>query len=881
MRAWLSRLAALFRRRRLDDALDADVEAHLDLLAADYERRGYSPEDARLAARRAFGAVEPMKEIYRDRRGLQWIDAVGQDARYALRQLRREPSFALAAALTLGIAIGAVAAVFSVVNAVLLRPLPFAEAERLVTIHQTTPGLGRIPVSDQHFAAWRSLGSFENIALLWASDASVGGGGSPERIAVGRVSPSLFRTLGVQPRRGRLLRDDEDVPGRDRVAVISDELWRVRFGADAAIVGRTIELDGEPHDIVGVLPAGFRFMPVSRLYSIPFGGGRPQVWKPIALRESDLIRGFNFAAIGRLKSGVSMAQAQTEMDALQRTLPANDLGLPPPVGAVMTPLRDQVTSRSRTGLQLLLAAVAVVLAIACVNLANLLLARTSSRGREVAVRTAIGATRARVIRQFLTESVVLAALGGLVSLGVAAVAMRALVLIAPSGIPRLDEVAFDGPTVGFAALLSAAAGLVVGVVSSSRVARVRGPETLQGAHARDTGSRAARRVQSTLVVAEIALSAACLVTAGLLARSFLNLVTIDRGFTTANVLTADVALSGPQFAGPAGAPARVAAQRGVVDAVTAVPGVLTVGITTQQVLSGEGFNTRPLAEGSSVPPPRRPLTPLRGVTAGYFSAMGIRVVRGAVFADAEPRRVAVISSALADRLWPGQDPIGRRFRRGSDTSPLIEVVGVVEDVRAIRLEAAPTYGIYLPYAQFSLGQLSMAIKVAGDPAAFPSIVVAALRAVDPELAISAVRSMDEVLIDSVAEQQFLMGLVLLFAAAAIGLVGAGVYGVMAYAVGQRRAEIGVRLALGARPGLVQRGVMAAAGRLVLTGLAAGAVLVALGGKSLAPLLFGVNAYDAVTGLGACLLIGAIAALAAYVPARRASRVNPVLALKSQ
>ena len=439
MRPLLSRIRGLFRRRALDERLDEEVQTHLDALAAEFARRGATPEQARLAARRTFGGVEPMKEAYRDQRGLPWAEACRQDIVYAGRQMRQRPGLSTVVLLTLALSMATAIAVFTLVNGVVLRPLTYPDAARLVVAHSRLPQFGRIPVSDAQYDAWRgSLRSIDGMALLWAYSVNLSGGGEPERVLAARVSPALFELLGVQPQLGRLLRPDEDQAGRDRVVLISDGLWRRRFNGDRAIVGRSISVNGEAHEVVGVLASDFRFPRISRLYSIPVDADRPEVWKPLALAPNDLLKGLNFAAIARLSRGATLAQAQAELDAFQRTaVPTTGAGGGNvTIAGELTRLRDQITGGSRRGLEVLLAAAGAVLLIACLNVTGLVLSRSATRQRELAVRSAIGATGRRLRRQLFTEGLVLSVLSGGLAVAMAGFALRLVVLAAPVDIPR-------------------------------------------------------------------------------------------------------------------------------------------------------------------------------------------------------------------------------------------------------------------------------------------------------------------------------------------------------------------------------------------------------------------------------------------------------------
>jgi putative ABC transport system permease protein len=879
LRAVITRVVSLFRRRQLDRNLDEEVLNHLELLAAEYERGGMSPADARLAARRAFGDVEPMKEVYRDRRGLPWIEILRHDVTYAARQLRRAPGFALAAILTLSLCLGATFTVFTVVDAVLYRPLVYPDAARLVALYARVEPFGRIPVSDAQVRAWRStLATFDGMALIFGYDVNLSGSGDPERVAAARVTPELFRLLGVQPQRGRLLRDDEDVPGRDRVVVVSDQLWRRRFGADHGVIGRTMTLNGEIHEIVGVLPPDFRFPRVSHLYSIPGDFARPEIWKPIALRENDPFGGLNFAAIGRLKSAVTLRQAQEELNTVQKSLLQSRGASNATLAGEIVGLQDQITGSSRRGLEVLFASVLAVLAIACVNITNLVLARSVTRRRELAVRSSLGASRGRLVRQLFTEGAVLAILSGLIGLAVATLAVRLLVIAAPIDIPRLDEAGIDSGVLAFAALISLAAAAIVALLPAWRVSRLLPQDALK------SGSAAAgslqggrpRLIQSSLVTGQIGLTIICAIVAGLLLQSLVRILTVDKGFESERVVTATIELAGPRYTGR-----RAGLERELIERLRAVPGVTSVAIAGQQLLSGVGMNFRVLAEGTVIPILQRPLANFRAVNADFFRTLGIALEQGQTFDEVEPRRVAVVSRSLAEQLWPGQEAVGKRLRRGPDNSPPIEVIGVAGNVRASRLDQAPGLIVYVPYSQLPISQMSFAVKTDSDPAGVSAAIRNVVRAVDVELPLAALGTMDDVVIESVAQRWFLTALIVVLAGAALALAAIGVYGVVSQGVVQRTPEIGLRLALGARRDVVVRMILREASRPVAAGLLLGVPIAAAASSLLAAMLFDVAPRDVATIVTACSVLTVAAMVAAYVPARRASRVDPMVALRNE
>ncbi len=550
-----------------------------------------------------------------------------EDFRYAARALARTPGFSAVAIATLALAIGANTAVFSVVDTAILRPLAYRDAQRLYDIHEVVPKFAHLapllPVNAVHFLEWRkNAQSFEQMALVGEDVANLTGVGEPRRVNRARVTPALFRMLGVEAQIGRTLADEEDAPGKDGVLVLSHEFWQNRLGADPAIVGRMLKLNDRPYRVVGVLPASFRFPKLSALYALTVADERPDVWRPFALKdeEKDDLGDFNFACIARLRPEATAARAQAELNGIQAGITAR---LPEKVElrAQMVPLQDQITGRARGGLNLMLAAVAAVLLIACVNIANLLLARTTGRRRELAVRTALGASTGRLVRQMLAESLLLAAAGGAIGMAVAYGGVRALVAYAPVELPRLDEIRPDARLLGFNAAVSAAAGLLFGMLPAWRYARVDPQEALQAGARGAMGSRAGGRARHVLVAVEVALSAACLMAGGLLLRSFVSLLHVDKGFETERVVATDLTLPYSRYANHE---MQAAFDRALVEKLAATPGVASVGISNQLPLAGEGNNSVIMAEGQNLPLTDRPVADNREVNPEYFRTMGTR-----------------------------------------------------------------------------------------------------------------------------------------------------------------------------------------------------------------------------------------------------------------
>ncbi len=877
---WFRRFRSTIVGSNLDEDFAQETRFHLDERIDEYVKSGMTHEQARLEAHRRLGHLSLARDHARDVDTLRWLGDLGQDVRYALRQLRRNPGFALAAVLTLSLGIGATTAVFSVVDAVVLRPLKYADSSRLVMIDEWTPGVGSIPVNGLHFQEWlRTARSFDRIALIGGLNVNVTDSSEPERIQSARVSPELFPLLGIQPQLGRVFLADEDVPGRDHVVLISNDLWRRRYAADPQMVGRTISIDGVAHQVVGVLPASFHFPKLSDLYPLTIVQDRPQIWKPIALRPEELTLGggFNFVSIGRLNAGVSARQAASELDAVQKDLSAQmPKALGPDVRSQVLPLQDRIVGRAKTGLELMLAAVAVVLFIGCVNITNLLLARLSSRRRELAVRSAIGASRWRLRRQMIVESLTLSAVGGACGVLIAYAAIRLILALAPADVPRLDEVHFDTRTLIFTLIISTVAGLVISVSPAWQFGNADAAEAMASG-TRTTASGRTARLRFVLVSAQVALSAVCLIAAGLLLESLVNLLHADRGFNTNHIMTVGVNPPTNRYPTPG---TRVAFVRTALDRLKVLPGVVDVAAANMLPLAGEGGNSALSIPGTGVPLFEHALGNIRTVNSEYFRTMGLSLQAGRLFNDADrERQVAVISMSIAKRAWPSEDPVGKRFRFGPPIAPDREVIGVINDVRGVSLEAGPSFSVYVPYWQGFFIGTSFAVKTRQDPVAIAPAIRAAIRSIDAELPLSALQTMDEVVEGSVAQRRFQTNLVLVFGAAALLLASLGVYGVMSYAVTQRTTEIGIRLALGAERGAVLRMVLRQALRPVAAGVAA-AVPLALGTSSwLRSLLFGVSPQDPTTITIACLTLITAAVLAAYLPARRAANLDPLNALR--
>jgi predicted permease len=811
--------------------------------------------------------------------------SLGVDLRTAWRAVVRNPGFSAVAIMTLALAIGANTAIFSIVDGILIRPLGYGDESRLFVLHEVVPKFSqfapRVPVNAKHFLEWRkSVRGFESLAMIGGLQLNLTGSGEPERLMAARVSPSLFPMLGARTSLGRTFLEEEDAPGRDDVVLLSDSLWRRRFSADPNMVGRSILLDGRPYQVVGVLSPSFHFPKLKQLYAMSIADDQPQLWKPFAVKPDELedIGDFNYACIARLRPGVGPKQALAQLNAVQADL-ARAIPDKIELFATMVPLHDQITSRSSRGLELMLFAVGTVLLIGCVNIANLFLGRATSRKIELAIRSAIGASMRQLLRQMLTESFLLAAIGGALGVLVAYAGLHLILARAPVDLPRLDEVHLDFRVLLFTIAISAFAGLLCGFLPARRFANT-DPMTLMKSGTRTTEGRSASSLRSLLIGTEVALSTLCLICAGLLLRSFINLFEVDKGFAAESIVTVNLNLPSTRYRD---LPERVRFTKSLLDSVQALPGVRSAGISNMLPLGGEGGNNLLTVEGTTVPFPERPLADVRGVNPEYFRTMDIPVLRGSVFTEEDgDRKVALVSAMAAKSLWPGENPLGKRFKIGDPDGPFVDVAGVVGDVRGVSLDHSPSLTVYVPYWQRrTWGGPSLAIKAAVNPLSLSSSVRGAIQRIDSELPVPRFETMDQIVDDSVAQRRFQMNLVLGFGLAALILASIGIYGVVSYSVALRTNEMGIRVAVGASGSDILRMILRQAMRPVAAGTAGGLMISLLAGRLLSGLLYGVAAYDAVTMASVIFILATVAAAASLVPAWRASRLDPVLALKQE
>ncbi len=793
------------------------------------------------------------------------------DARYAIRLLSKRPGFAAVAILTLALGIGATTAIFTVVYAVLLSPLPFRDAERLVSVRITGRDAAIYPLPDTDFLAWRAQNrTADAVAVFDEASTTITGDGAPERIPSSEVTDRFFDVLGARPLLGRVFQEGDDKPGAPKTVVLSHKLWMRRYQGDPAIVGRTLLLSAEPHTVVGVMPSGFSFPP-----------GNKELWRILTTNEPRRRGPFYMRGIARLKPGVSIAELRANLGVvtagLKRQYPA-----PEDWTLDALPTHEWLVGSVRQILYVLFGAVGFLLLIATANVANLLLARAASRAREIAVRSALGAGRARIVGQLLTESVVLGVVAGLTGLALAFWGTRALIALAPDGIPRLAEVGMSVPVFLFALAVAMFCGVIFGLIPALRAAHTPLVETLKDG-GRGVAGGSHRRAQRLLVVSEIALALMLSVGAGLMVRSFVALQRVSPGFEPSHLLTFRLSLPRSEY------PDRVA-QRSfytrLLQELEALPGVQAAGLTISLPPHLLEMTDNFMVEGQVLPPNQSaPVGPLLFVNETYFAALGAPLVKGRFFSERDDDKapdVAIINETLAKQYFPNVDPIGRRLKNGGPERPnntWNTIVGVVGNINYSGLDAPPEPAVYFPFRQATNNNQFVVVRTAGDPRALIQAARGVVTNLDKNLPVANLRTMDELMTASVAPPRFRTILVSMFAVVGLLLSAIGIYGVMAYAVTERTHELGVRIALGADRGDVLRIVLGEAAWLAACGVTLG-IAGALGATRLIQaLLFGVTPTDALTFAAIAMLLTATALVASYVPARRATRVDPMVALR--
>ena len=804
------------------------------------------------------------------------METLLQDLRYALRMLIKKPAFAVIVVAALALGIGANTAIFSVVNSILLRPLPYRDPGRLVMIWMDNKRMNvdQDIHSYANYADYRGQNQvFESIAAYSGISVNLVETGEPERILGAAATASLFDVLGVDPQMGRVFTTDEEQIGQDKVVVLGYGLWQRRFGRDPNIVGQQILVSDVSRTVIGIMPPSFKY---------PHKDA--EIWVPLALDENrKQSRGsFGYYAIGRLKPGVSIEQARAEMGSIASNLERQYPDMLEGYGVNLVPLHQQVTGKVRPALLVLLGTVAFVLLIACANVANLLLARAAGREREIAIRTALGASRIRLIRQLLTESALMGLAGGAVGLLIAKWGLSALIALSPEDIPRLDQIGIDGRVLGFTVLVSLLTGLVFGLVPALQASKPDLNESLKESGRSSTAGVERRRVRSALVVLEVALSLVLLIGAGLMIKSFSRLQKVDLGFNPDRMVSMNIQLSRTKYQGP------LSAQffRQLIERVEAMPGVESAGAISAIFIDALPNSTNFTVEGKApIPVSEQIETPVDLVTPSYFRTMGIALLKGREFTEQdhmESQDVAVINDTFARRFWPGEDPIGRRFKFGDSGSnaPWMTIVGVVGDMRRTGLDVDVRCETFLPYTQRRfVGFLSLVVRAKSDPRTIATAVRDQVWAIDPNQPVSHIRTMDQLLDGMMAQRRLNMVLFALFGGVALVLAAVGVYGVISYSVTQRTHEIGIRMALGAGRADVLKLIVRNGMTLILIGVAIGLIAAVALTRLMTTLLFGISATDPATFAAISGILTGVALAACFVPALRAIKVDPMVALR--
>ena len=873
---WLS-------KRQVSDDVDAELAFHLARRVEELTERGLSPDDARREAASRFGNLEYTRQYCRDedvRREREtqhniMTDEIKQDLIYSIRSLRSTPGFALVALLTLALGIGANTAIFSVVRGVLLSPLPFPDADRVVKVWQTNQSENdlRSQVSEPDFLEWKAgTKRLSSIAGYWysrgGSTADLTGLGTPEQLQGAYITPGFFETLGARTALGRTIRPEEAVAGNDHFVVLSDGFWRRRFGEDRTIVGKALTLDGVPFTVVGVMPPAFTF-PADRL----------DFWMPLSIMGPDAIgrqRGSRFLdVIGRLAPGATIEQAHDEIAGIARQTAEREADARGWTDATLAPVRDAIVGDVRRPLLVLLGAVGFVLLITCVNIAGLLLARATSRQRELAVRSALGAGRGRIFRQLITESLVLALLGGALGVALAYAGSKALAAIGAGDLPRATSIRLDGTVLLFALGVSTVSGLLFGLLPALR-ATSRNLQGVLRAGSRGSVGNSGQKLRSALVIAEVALAVVLVVGAGLAMRSFAKLLEVNPGFNTQNVLAVRLGIPYDRI-GPEKAPGYF---ESMLSRIAAIPGVEAVGSAKDFPLRGSGELRGPTVPGGVGGTADQQIRlDVMHVSADYFRAMGIPMRAGRTFTSTDRAGapvVWIVNEAFVKRYWPNESAVGKTLRMGNGS---IEVVGVVGDFRQKNLAAPAEPTAYLHYLQNMRAGMSIAVRTNGNPLRYTNAVREAIWSVDRDETITSMETLESIVGGHVARPRLLATLLLLFGVMGLSLGALGIYGVLAYAVSQRRQEIGVRVALGATPKAVLRLIvgqgMALAGIGVLAGVLGALALT----RVMATVLYEVRATDPATFAVVIVVLLGAGLLASWLPAQRALRIDPVQALR--
>ena len=894
IRTLLNRCATLFRGKKLDADLDEELCAHIDLAIAENVKSGMSPEQARFNALRAFGGVSQTRESYRSQRGLPWLEEISRDIRIAIRGLRKAPGFALTAILTLALGIGAVTSVFSVVNAVLLKPFAFRDPNRLVVLRESEEdhsGRTALPDNYRHVERLKKTAkTLEDIAIFAQNGASVSPNGDHPRI-VGRVfsSPNLFSLLGVQPILGRNFVEGDARPGASPVVILSYQGWQSLLGGDPNAVGRTVRLGGDPSTVIGVMPAQMSFPQIAYSPTISFQDPSHSVmlFQPLIATDYDLktdMGNFDYKAIARLKPDVTLSQASAELESLQNAYTVS-AHLPLRFGIALTPLSKDVASGISGALWLMFAAVGAVLLIACVNLANLQLARAVNAERETAVRSALGASKSQLVVSRLVESFLLALTGGTAGAALAFAGVRILLSQVPANVPRLDEVHVNAPVLLFATGISILAAVAFGILPALRSLRVPPQAALQSSSARTVNTQEGSRTRSIMVATQVACTVVLLIVTSLALRSFAHLMNENRGFDTTHVTLAQIDLFSTQYSDdkPNFRTAKLAFVDRTLASLRQLPGVQSASITSVAPLTGETWVDNITRPDHPVPPGKEPLINVRWIDPEYLSTMHSSLIAGRNFTagDRANPDVALISERASREGFPGEDPVGHKISDilpEPDNNKQLTIVGVVANARINGLKDDAAM-LYIPYWAYTPWTLSFLVRSSQPSDALIPAIRRTIWQIDPQVAMPILKSMDEQVSDSAATERFQAIVLTSFGTAALLLALLGVYGVLAYSVSLRRQEFGIRIALGSNKGALIRLVLLQAAYPILLGCGAGLAFAVLALRWVRSLLYETPLLDPLAIGSSLCLIAAAAALAAIIPARRAASLDPMQALR--
>jgi putative ABC transport system permease protein len=877
LRMLFSKFTGLFRKARLEQQLDEGVRAHLEMLTEENLRRGLEQEEARYAALRQFGNVASMKEECREHWTIRIIEELVQDVRYGLRQFHRNPGFAIVAVVTLALGIGGTAAIFSLVNAVILRPLPYRDPGRLVSLWATFPHWGFSgpgALTDPDFVEWQKQNRvFEQIAAFHGQTSNLTGVGDPERLLGATVTANFFPLLGISPELGRPFSASEEQPGSENRVVLSHKLWTDRFNSDPAVLGRSITLDSKPFAVIGVMPTQFQFP------------NQADFWTPLVLTDSRANAMDQIVA--RLKSGVTLERAENDIRLIQHRL--NPHAGPNAIRESLVYLHEELTSNIRPALLILLAAINLVLLIACANVANLLLARAAVREREITIRKTLGGTPARMLRQMLTETLLLSVLGGVFGLIIVACGRGFLVRLLPQNLgqpgltTQIVSVNIDGWVLGFTALVTLVTGMLFGLAPALQASTGDVSPSLKESPATHTPGLRLTGLRSLLTLGQVALTLVLLVSAGLLIKSLVRLLSVDPGFQPSHMITMNLELPAPKYSTSA---QMRAFHRSALERIESLPGVTAAGTVGFGIPFGEGGIAGDFkVEGQPAPPQGVSASKLV-ISPGYFRTMRIPLSSGRYFNQSDleaSQHVAVVSESFARRFWPEAKALGQRIDPGFSGTSWCTVVGVVGDVKQSGLASKAPLTIYLPYSQAPQPRLmnfmTIVVRTPLNPTEMANAVRRLIQSVDRDLPIYGIASMEDLISTSTSEPRVRSILFGFFAALALVLATVGVYGVVSYSVVQRTHEIGIRMALGAQKSDVLGMVVGQGLRLALLGVAIGIAGALALTRFLTSFLYGVKPTDPVTFIAVALLLISVVLVACYIPARRAAKVDPMLALR--